>query len=131
MSIHELSNKIKGVGKDLNHIFTYIFLILIVGFGSFFLGRLSVTSQNIGISSDNNLTTSKYNSNYQAKYTESKLQSTASSSQEGKYLASKNGKLYYTASCKASNRIKPENRVWFGTESDAIEAGYSKSSSCK
>ena len=48
-----------------------------------------------------------------------------------KYVASKNGKLYYPVNCKGANRIKPDNRVWFDTVTDAEKSGYTPSSSCK
>lgn len=128
MSIHDLLYKIKREGKILDNTLIYTFLIAIVGFGSFLLGRLSVeTEPRSEVKSDliENKSIPSLSQN------KAKSQSTVSFAVEGKYVASKNGKLYYTASCKASNRIKPENRVWFDNESDAKKSGYSRSQSCK
>ena len=50
---------------------------------------------------------------------------------ERRYVASKNGKMYYPLGCASAKRIKPENEVWFSTENEAIKSGYTKSSMCK
>ncbi|MEZ4103636.1 MAG: hypothetical protein R3B55_03780 [Candidatus Paceibacterota bacterium] len=46
------------------------------------------------------------------------------------YLASINGTKYYPRGCKAANRIKVENRIYFKSGSDAQKTGYGYSSSC-
>jgi hypothetical protein len=46
------------------------------------------------------------------------------------YLASINGTKYYSRGCKSANRIKPENRIYFKSSSDAIKSGYGASSTC-
>jgi hypothetical protein len=43
---------------------------------------------------------------------------------KGKYVGSKNGTKYYTPSCGAVKRIKPENYQWFNTAEDATMQGY-------
>ena len=48
----------------------------------------------------------------------------------GTYMASKNGTKYYLPTCSSSNRIKPENRVWFATKAEAEAAGYGPASNC-
>lgn len=46
----------------------------------------------------------------------------------GVYVGSKNGTKYYTPGCPGTNRIKPENYVWFQSVEDATLQGYSKGS---
>lgn len=46
------------------------------------------------------------------------------------YVASRNGETYYLASCKSSQRIKEENRVWFATEADAKASGRRPAANC-
>ncbi len=48
----------------------------------------------------------------------------------GAYVASKNGKKYYPASCSAANRIKDQNKIFFTTTRDAEQAGYSVGAGC-
>ncbi len=48
----------------------------------------------------------------------------------GTYMASKNGTKYYLPTCSSSNRIKPENRVWFATKAEAEAAGYAPAANC-
>jgi hypothetical protein len=46
-------------------------------------------------------------------------------------FASKNGSTYYTPGCASGNRVKIENRVYFDSESDAEDQGYTRSKLCK
>lgn len=46
------------------------------------------------------------------------------------FVASVSGKLYYPADCKAAQRIKEENRIWFATVAEAKLAGLTPSSQC-
>ncbi|MBU2220611.1 hypothetical protein KKD81_01590 [Patescibacteria group bacterium] len=48
----------------------------------------------------------------------------------GTYMASKNGTKYYLPTCSSSNRIKPENRVWFKSKAEAEAAGYGPAANC-
>lgn len=48
-----------------------------------------------------------------------------------KYLASKNGKKYYSADCPAATRIAEANRIWFSSAAEAEGAGFSLSASCQ
>jgi len=52
----------------------------------------------------------------------------SSSQSKGAYVGSKNGTKYYTPGCSGTNRIKPENYVWFQSVEDATLQGYSKGS---
>jgi hypothetical protein len=51
---------------------------------------------------------------------------------QARFLASINGTKYYPvgADCKAANRIKEENRIWFASEKEAREMGYTPSAQC-
>ncbi len=55
--------------------------------------------------------------------------SSKANKQTGTIYASKKGKKYYYASCKAS--IKEENKIWFQNEDEAVKRGYSLSKTCK
>lgn len=52
----------------------------------------------------------------------------ASTEAGGIFMGSKNGTKYYTPGCPASERIKPENIIWFQSVEDATVQGYSKGS---
>lgn len=47
-----------------------------------------------------------------------------------RFVASVNGKKYYPAGCKAANRINKENSIWFASEKEALEMGYTPSAQC-
>jgi len=44
--------------------------------------------------------------------------------------ANRNLKIYGKLSCKSGKRMKKENRVFFGSEEDAISHGYRPCGSC-
>lgn len=46
------------------------------------------------------------------------------------FVASKSGKYYYPDGCSGISRIKEENRVYFATEKEAQEKGYTRTSTC-
>jgi hypothetical protein len=48
-----------------------------------------------------------------------------------KIFGSKNGSTYYTKGCTSGNRVKEENRVYFESETDAEDEGYTRSKLCK
>lgn len=52
------------------------------------------------------------------------------SSESHKFVASKNGTKFYPAGCKAAERIKPENRIFFATAVEAQKAGFEATSQC-
>lgn len=46
------------------------------------------------------------------------------------FVASKNSDKYHKADCSNAKRIKPENRVCFGTEEEAQSKGYKRAGCC-
>jgi hypothetical protein len=125
--------KIKGsTGLDST---TAIYFMVIIGVGvsAFGLGRLSVgdasTKANQGIAIEG--TYGSLQIPTETRISTTKASGIKAGSQAGNYVASKNGKLYYTRGCKAANRIKPENEVWFTDASEAESMGYTRSGSCK
>lgn len=47
---------------------------------------------------------------------------------KGKFVASKNGKVYHWPWCPWAQKIKPENQIWFNSEEEAKKAGYARDS---
>ncbi|MFA6514837.1 MAG: hypothetical protein WCT42_01060 [Candidatus Paceibacterota bacterium] len=132
MSIPNIFDKIKGkIGVDKITIL-YLFIIVGVGVGSFGLGRFSANnslndSEPISIIDNSSIDTSLDKNIDNNKI--SNLQS--DQPQERRYVASKNGKMYYSLGCSGAKRIKKENEVWFSTSLDAEKSGYTRSSTCK
>ena len=132
MSISNLIHKIKSkIGIDK---LTILFLFIIVGVGisSFGLGRLSV-GNSFNENSNSNITITETENLLKNQNTkDSKISSTQPTQlAEKRYVASKNGKMYYSLGCSGAKRIKPENEVWFSTTEDAEKSGYNMSSTCK
>jgi len=50
--------------------------------------------------------------------------------QAANFFASQNGSVYYPLGCKAGERVKEENRIFFQTEEEAMRAGYHRSARC-
>ncbi|HAE36920.1 TPA: hypothetical protein DCX66_02725 [Candidatus Nomurabacteria bacterium] len=125
-------DKIKGkIGID-STTFLCLCIVVLVGLSSFGLGRLSATNtseEDIKLENTNDYIVKEgAGKSIEA---ESSIDDVNSNFKEKKYLASKNGKLYYTVSCSGAKRISEKNKVWFATSEEAKKAGYSLSSSCK
>jgi hypothetical protein len=106
-------------GKDI----LVVIIVILVGLGSFELGRLSKENTFQGLKIE-----------YPAQNGEiiqANTQTAVSAISGGKnFFASSRGTKYYTISCSAGKTIKQENRVWFATSEEAEQAGYTLSSSC-
>jgi hypothetical protein len=133
MSITDKFNKIKDkLGID-NFTIMYLIVIIGVGISAFGLGRLSTRS----ISSDENyqiVGTSNNQLGSALKNDQSFGQNFSTeviNQGEKKYVASKNGKLYYPLDCSGAKRIKSGNELWFATASEAEKSGYQLSKTCQ
>lgn len=122
-------------GKDI----LVVIIVILVGLGSFQLGRLSVKStESSGVKIE-------YLDEKSGEYIDqtasviSASESMAKNSFGGtiqnstgkNYFASSRGSKYYSIGCSAGKSIKMENRVYFATSEEAESAGYELSTSCK
>ena len=131
-------------GKDI----FVVIIVILVGLGSFGLGRLSNESTKAGIkitypdqignvtsTSDSTVNISDNSQNSTSKNivnTITTKTTIGSTSSVGKpYFASKIGQKYYSIGCSGGKTIKQENRIYFATEAEAQSAGFEKSSTCK
>lgn len=121
-------------GKD----FLTVIIVILVGSGSFELGRLSKENE----STDVKIEYTKPNEIQSANVvsaTESNLNvinapiktQTLNNSAGKIFFASSKGKKYYPLGCSAGRSLKQENRIYFSTREEAEKAGYELSSSCK
>ncbi|MBU4224014.1 hypothetical protein KJ934_02230, partial [Patescibacteria group bacterium] len=102
---------------------TVVILTALIGFG---LGRLSkireqktpITIENLGASTETVFLP-------QAQH-ETQFQTT-----NGAIVVSKNGTKYHYPWCSGAQSIKEENKIWFASEQEAREAGYTPASNCK
>jgi len=110
-------------GKDI----LVVIIIILVGLGSFELGRLSKNDQNRGIKVEYEGLEANV-----IKSTENSFNSLNKENANLKnFFASNRGTKYYSISCGAGKTIKEENRVYFDTSIEAEDAGYALSSSCR
>ncbi len=127
-------------GKDI----LIVIIVILVGLGSFELGRLSKSGSNAGIKieypdQNANVISSVESSSLlpvrNASHNDAGGQNYKTSSKEtsiGKTLfASKQGSKYYSLGCSAGKTIKQENRIYFATREEAEKAGYELSNSCR
>jgi hypothetical protein len=123
-------NKIKGqMGIDSTTLLCLLVVVL-VGLSSFGLGRLSVSNIEGGdVSKLENtnpgIVKEEIGENLKS------IDEYKDSTKERMYVASKNGKLYYSATCSGAKRISAKNEIWFADKIEAEKAGYELSSSCK
>jgi hypothetical protein len=113
-------------GKDI----MTIIIIILVGTGSFGLGRLSKNAPNSGLKIEyRDQGATGISATESIKYTP-QLKQTNTNISGKNYFASSKGKKYYSLNCSAGKSIKQENRVYFDTSEAAEQAGYSLSTSC-
>jgi hypothetical protein len=120
-------------GKDV----LIIIIVILVGLGSFELGRLSKEDGSAGLkiesASQDNDNSSEQTANNNTNSISEDVglpQSGIPTSSEKTFFASSKGTKYYTISCSAGKTIKQANRVYFTTGEEAEAAGYKLSSSC-
>jgi hypothetical protein len=117
-------------GKDI----LTVIIVILVGLGSFELGRLSKENGSSGIKIE-------YSGLNQGQQVANQMANSISAinsiplvenySSGKNFFASSRGTKYYSISCSAGKTIKQENRIWFATGEEAETAGYTLSSSCK
>lgn len=120
-------------GKDI----LTVLIVILVGLGSFELGRLSKEGANSGIQIEY-MDPSSFKSASQSgaviksidDYASQPVFSTPTNSDKN-YFASSRGSKYYPAGCSAGKSLKEENRIYFATGDEAEQAGYELSSSCQ
>lgn len=54
----------------------------------------------------------------------------ASEEKRGMFVASKNSKIFHKPDCPYAQKIKEENKIWFSSEKEAEDRGYSPDSRC-
>ena len=137
MSIYDLTSKIKsfwdGISNKLNNDKFAIVLIILVGFGGFGLGRLSVSEeQKFPIKIENIKTDNIFaNTLTGVKNIEQSREVGGTVNEGGQVVASKNGTKYHYPWCSGANRISEANKIYFASIEDAKEAGYTPASNCK
>ena len=90
-------------------------LVVLVGFASFGLGRLSASEDSrppVSIS--------------QVEMTETKPMAVG-----GQVVASRSGKAYHFPWCPGAESMKEANKIWFEDEAAAKAAGYSPAGNCE
>lgn len=118
-------------GKDI----LIVIIVILVGLGSFELGRLSKEASSSGLKIEYPNQNGQSEANVISAATDVPRpetgRGTSVATPSGKiFFASNRGSKYYTTSCSAGKTIKQENRVYFTTGEEAVAAGYTLSSSC-
>lgn len=117
-------------GKDV----LVIIIIILVGLGSFGLGRLSKNADSglkIEYPNQEANTISSLNKSLFNLPLNSNISENNKKINSGNYFASNRGTKYYSLGCSAGKTIKEENRIYFKTSTAAQEAGYELSTACK
>ena len=109
-------------GKDI----LIVIIVILVGLGSFELGRLSKENGSSGVKIEYPNQDNNQGANVISAISDAPRPTTTAKT----FFASSRGSKYYTISCSAGKTIKQENRVYFTTGEEAQKAGYTLSSAC-
>jgi hypothetical protein len=113
-----------------------VILALLTGVGGFGLGKITSLTESKtpvrieGVTSTNTPTIEKEGS-AKAEARSEVGSSEPVSMSSGQFVASKNGKKYFTVTCSGAKTIKEENRIYFASQEAAKSAGYEASVTCK
>ncbi len=121
-------------GKDI----LVVIIVILVGLGSFELGRLSkqdtsgikILPAQVGEYPSQNIeqgANAVSSVNYSSLLQNTRIEKNSTGK---KFFASTKGTKYYSIGCSAGKNIKQENRIYFATGEEAQKAGYELSSSC-
>lgn len=116
MSIRDKTNEIKGFLVTIGSEWIVIFIVILVGFGGFALGRLS------GLESAQN--TAQVASVAEAMDVPERADG-------GQFVASKNGTKYHFPWCAGAQQIAERNKIWFDSIEEARRMGYTPAGNCK
>ena len=132
MTIHEVSLQIKGVIERFNSREVYtVFLILLVGFCSFGLGRLSKLEESrLPIQLESALAETA-SAAVAPSVVSPSSEATVPLVSGGQLVASKSGEKYHFPWCSGTQRISEANKIWFNSIEEARKAGYTPASNCK
>lgn len=136
-----MTEKIKAwsesdTGKDI----LTVIIIILVGLGSFGLGRLSKANKGSGVQIEyktepnTDLGANVISGVGQVSSTSQKAPKNANlrpANGSVNFFASTRGSKYYSLDCSGGKTIKEENRIYFATRQEAEASGYELSSSCR
>lgn len=116
----------------------YGILLVLVGFGSFALGRLSVAPVAVGQASGVAFIEAEVPSvlgqglvvSSDRQPADAKLPGQESTQTFLSVVASKSGTKYHLLSCAGAKQIKPENLITFKSREEAERAGYTPAANC-
>jgi len=130
MSIKEFIEKSKGFPHRNKDVFIAILFILLA-FGSFGLGRLSMIEELKTPVRIDGIAASVVNINKGQNIQPAKETLPPPPQGGGLYVGSKNGSKYQFPWCSGAKRIKEGNKVIFNTKEGARAAGYTPAGNCK
>src|SRR3989344_2449987 len=108
-------------------------IVVLVGIGSFGLGRLSGFEEKKGaliIHPPGDIRAKAEPTPWVDTSVSSSASNTATDWPHN-FLASKNGTKYYLPSCAGAKKIAVQNQVWFGSAEEAAAAGFEPAANCK
>ena len=109
-------DKLKGYWEDYGSEIYITVSFVIIAFVSFYFGRLSIMNTNATIISSSEIEI---------------IESSESKNTSEKAIAgSINGTKYYYSWCSGIKRINEENLIYFDSEAEAEERGYTKAKNC-
>ncbi len=128
MSIYDFKTNIKGWVGEHRQKLVFIGVLVVSAGISFYLGYIARAETHkeplVAIECPLNAYISPISSDI------SRSPVSTPKTQSGSFVASKNGKKYYTANCASASKIKESNRVYFDTKAQAESAGYALAPSC-
>lgn len=129
--VNDIREKIKRLRAKAEETPLFLsFIIILVAFASFGLGRLSLLEERKApVRIENTILEKNANDTTKIEGVEN-IMINDSQSDLTKVIASKNGTKYYYSWCGGISRISEQNKVTFSSAKEAESAGYSIAANC-
>ena len=128
-SIREVLEKIKSTDKEVISDLYIVTLIILVGFSSFGLGRLSVSNSSKEPIQLLHTNMAAIEATFESETTS--INRSGTNAVQGALVGSRNGSKYHFPWCSGAQRIKEANKIWFDSKEEAHKAGYTPAANCK
>lgn len=129
MSIQAMGEKIKGFWDKEGRDILLIAIVVLTGVGGYCIGIYSKTTEPSASPILVKIEGSALTAGAPRVLGQSTSEGSLASSSG--FVASRNGTKYYPLGCGSVSRINEENKVFFQSEEEAQNAGYTRTTSCK
>ncbi len=132
MIIDDTSEKSKSTAGSQAFVPLTIILLILLGFGSWKLSKLSAAEPAITITTNLELVSNAGSGPSASQTSKNSVQATSTpAAKSGAYVGSRGGTSYYLPTCAGAKRLSEKNKIYFESREEAERLGYKPAKNCK